>query len=141
MPYASARAGHFFRGLDDRTPRGDFPHRSLLLVGAPGDRGLPGRAGDGDRALLASRILIQFVGQIATVFYLGTRPGYRRNLPFRMILFPLPALVAMIGWLFIFQSPGWGIMAYGLISMAAGILAFLAWDRPSRAAGTLADVE
>ncbi len=141
VPYAAARAGHFFRGLDHLHPRGDFPDRSLILVGGLAIAACLAELKTVIDALLASRILIQFVGQVVTVLYLGTRPGYRRNLPFRMVLYPLPALVAMIGWLFIFQSPGWGIMAYGLISMAAGILAFLAWDRPSRAAGTLADIE
>jgi amino acid transporter len=33
IPYASARAGHFFRFFAATHPRGLFPHRSLLLVG------------------------------------------------------------------------------------------------------------
>src|SRR5262249_3703965 len=32
IPYAAARAGHFFHGLARTHPTGDFPHRSLLLV-------------------------------------------------------------------------------------------------------------
>ncbi len=41
-------------------------------------------------ALLTSRILIQFVAQIATVFYLRTRPDLLARMPFRMWFFPLP---------------------------------------------------
>src|SRR5262249_29365205 len=74
VPYASARSGHFFAGLARTHPTGDFPHRSLLLVA-----GLAVVACLADlvtviEALLTSRILIQFVGQVATVFYVRTRP-------------------------------------------------------------------
>ena len=66
IPYASARAGHFFRVFAATHPPGDFPHRSLLLIG-----GLAMLACLADletviTALLTARIPIQFVGQIAT---------------------------------------------------------------------------
>ena len=51
VPYAAARSGHFFRGLARTHPTGDFPHRSLLLIGSPGHARLPGEPGDGDRGL------------------------------------------------------------------------------------------
>ena len=31
IPYASARAGHFFKLFAATHPTGDFPHRSLIL--------------------------------------------------------------------------------------------------------------
>ena len=72
IPYASARAGISSRP----SPRSSDGRVSPPLV-AParraGDARLPGRADDRDRRLLTSRILIQFVGQIATVFYLRSR--------------------------------------------------------------------
>lgn len=46
------------------------------------------------------RILVQFVAQIAGLHVLRTtRPDV--IMPFRMWLYPLPALVALIGWLFV----------------------------------------
>ena len=54
-------------------------------------------------ALIRTRILIQFVGQIAAVHWLmmhGTRPG------FRMALYPLPTLVALAGWIYIIVTSG-----------------------------------
>ena len=32
IPYASARAGHFFKMFASTHPTGNFPHRSLLLI-------------------------------------------------------------------------------------------------------------
>ena len=46
IPYASARAGHFFKMFAATHPTGHFPHRSLLLIERPGDGGLPGGSGD-----------------------------------------------------------------------------------------------
>jgi hypothetical protein len=79
-------------------------------------------------ALLVSRIVIQFVGQIATVASLRTRPDLVARMPFRMRLFPLPALLALAGWLFIFAGSSRRVLGFGLASLALGVLAFAAWD-------------
>ncbi len=128
VPYAAASTGHFFAGLAKTHPTGDFPHRSLLLVGALSVLAclvdLPTVIG----ALIASRILIQFVGQIGTVVYLRTQPDLLARLPFRMVLYPLPALLALAGWLYVFGSLEPKVIAYGLVSLGLGIAAFLLWD-------------
>ena len=122
VPYASAKAGHFFRGLAKTHPTGDFPHRSVLLVG-----GLTMLACLADlqtviNALLTSRILIQFVAQIVTVFYIRTRPNLSAQLKFRMAIFPLPALIALVGWLFVFGTTDGRTMSFGVVSLAAWVL-------------------
>jgi amino acid transporter len=132
IPFAAAQAGHFFRGLAKTNPNGDFPARSLLLVG-----GLSAIACLADlptviAALMTSRILIQFVGQIFTVFYVRKKPDLMAKMPFRMWLYPLPALIALIGWLYIFGTSGVWIMTYGLASLGAGVLAFTVWDAEIR---------
>ena len=129
VPYAAARSGHFFRGLAATHPTGDFPHRSLLLVG-----GLAMVACLADLetvlgALMASRIPIQFVGQIVTIAYIRRVPELRAKMKFRMWCYPLPALVALAGWLCVFAASTRAIAAYGVGSMALGGLVFLVWDR------------
>ena len=54
-------------------------------------------------ALIVTRILVQFMGQIVGLILL------RRNAPdmprpYRMWLYPLPALVALLGWIFVFAT-------------------------------------
>src|SRR4051812_11742529 len=128
VPYAAARAGHFFRGLARTHPTGDFPHRSLLLISALATLACLAHLETVITALLTSRILIQFVGQIATVFYLRRSPQRLERMPFRMRLFPLPALIALAGWLYVFGTSGGRVIAYGLGSLALGMVVFAVWD-------------
>ena len=80
IPYASARAGHFFKAFATLHPTGHFPHRSLLLIGGLAAIACLAELKTVIDALVAARIPIQFVGQIATVFYLRSkwkeRPTY-----------------------------------------------------------------
>ncbi len=138
VPYAAARAGNFFAAFARTHPTGHFPDRALLLIS-----GLAMAACLADletviTALLTSRILIQFVGQIATVFYLrGTRKS--AGLGFRMPLFPVPALVALAGWLFVFSTSDTPVLIYGVASLVAGIAVFLIWDAAVECVGSLKD--
>jgi len=129
VPYASARAGHFPRFFAATHPKGDFPHRSLMLIGLLGMLACLADLGTVIAALLTSRILIQFVGQIATVLWIRRRPEVMARLRFRMPLFPIPALAALAGWLFVFGTSKWHVIGYGLGSLALGVAAFLVWDR------------
>jgi amino acid transporter len=128
VPYAAAASGHFFRGLARTHPTGDFPHRSLLLISALAALACLAHLETVIAALLTSRILIQFVGQIATVFVLHRSPGQLARMPFRMAFFPLPALIALAGWLYVFGTSEGHIIVYGLGSLLLGALVFAVWD-------------
>jgi len=128
IPYASARAGHFFKVFARTHPTGHFPHRSLLLLSGLAALACLADLGTVIAALLASRILIQFVGQIATVMYLRAK-SKRPCLTYRMPLYPLPALFALAGWLFTFSTSERLAFRYGVASLAAGVAAFFVWDR------------
>ena len=128
VPYASARAGHFFKAFAPLHPTGHFPHRSLLLLSALAMVACLADLETVIAALLTSRILIQFVGQIVTVIYLRERAP-RPAAGFRMPLYPLPALLALAGWLFVFSTSERPVLIYGVASLLAGIAAFIVWDR------------
>jgi amino acid transporter len=82
-------------------------------------------------ALITTRILIQFIGQIFAVMLLRKRaPEMPR--PFRIWLYPIPALIALIGWIFIFATTDWHIILFGLGTLALGIMAFIVWSWRSR---------
>ena len=129
IPYAAARSGHFFRALAATHPTGDFPHRSLLVLGLVSVVACLLDLQTVIEALLTTRILVQFVAQIATVFYLRTRPDLAARMPFRMPLFPVPALVALVGWSWIFVTTSRTTLLVGLGTLAAGVVAFAVWDR------------
>jgi APA family basic amino acid/polyamine antiporter len=136
IPYAAALDGTFFRFFSKTHPSKDFPHRSLLLVGI-----LSAIASLFDlvqiiTALILARILIMFVGQIIGLLLLRKRhPEAPR--PFRMWLYPLPALFAMACWLYIFlvqafEPQGWRYMLYVLAVFVSGTGLFLILARRQR---------
>jgi amino acid transporter len=124
IPYAAARDGNFFAVFAKLHPTKDFPHLSLLLVG-----GLSVVSSFFDldqviKALMTARILVQFIGQIAALAVLRRyRPEVLR--PFKMMLYPQPAIVAFLGWMYVFLGAGTRYVAYGLLTLLAGAAGFL----------------
>ena len=50
-----------------------------------------------------------------------------RPRPWRMWLYPLPCLVALVGWLFVYVSTGTFFIALGATTLAAGLVVFVVW--------------
>jgi amino acid transporter len=128
IPYGAARAGHFFEAVAHVHPRHRIPHVSLLLVG-----GLTLLWSFFDlenviKALITTRILIQFLGQIVGVLVLRrTQPDRAR--PFRIWLAPLPCGLALAGWLYVYAASGWRFAGLGVLTLAVGGAVFLLWSR------------
>jgi amino acid transporter len=128
VAYAAALDGYFFRVFGRLHPTGRFPHVSVVVFGliAIGCSVLPLLTVID--ALIATRILVQFVGQIAALVLLRRlQPDMPR--PFRMWLYPIPALVALFGWLFLFTTSGGQIILLAFGTLALGVVAFLIWAK------------
>ncbi|PYU31815.1 MAG: amino acid permease [Acidobacteria bacterium] len=124
VPYAAAVDGNFFSVFGQLHPTRRFPHVSLLALGAAGFVfSLLFRLSEVISAVLAMRILVQFVGQAIGVIVLRRRWPAER-LPFKMWLFPLPAVLAILGWMAIFLSAGRKLTLAALGVMMLGVLAF-----------------
>jgi amino acid transporter len=124
IPYAAAKDGNFFSIFGRLHPTKNFPHVSLLLIGGLAIAFSFFPLIDVINALLTTRILVQFIGQIGAVILLRRNaPELKR--PFRMWLFPLPALVALAGWLFLFSTSGVKTMLYAVGVVAVGGVCFL----------------
>lgn len=128
IPYAAARGGNFFKFFARVHPEKNFPHVSLLFIGGLAILCSLLPLMTVIDALLTTRILVQFIGQIGAVMWLRARsPGMER--PFRIWLYPLPALVALTGWVFLFATAGAKTILYALGVLALGIILFLACFR------------
>ncbi|HWG44784.1 MAG TPA: APC family permease [Gemmataceae bacterium] len=128
IPYGAARAGHFFQAVGHVHPRHRIPHVSLLLVG-----GLTLFWSFFDlqnviSALITTRILVQFIGQIVGVFLLRRRQPDRPR-PFRIWFAPLPCGLALAGWLYVFATSGSEFVGLSVLTLLAGVAAFLLWSR------------
>jgi amino acid transporter len=131
IPYAAARDGNFFKVFARLHPRKEFPHISLLFVGGLSIVCTVLPLMTVIDALLTTRILVQFIGQIGAVMTLR-RHAPQLERPFRMWFYPLPALLALAGWLFLFVTTERATLLYSLAALAAGVVVFLVWARVTR---------
>ncbi|AHG93554.1 amino acid permease-associated region (plasmid) [Gemmatirosa kalamazoonensis] len=127
IPFAAAESGYFFRAFARLHPTKDFPYVSLLVLGAISIVAGLFSLGTVIDALIVTRILVQFMGQVFGVMLLRKRaPEMPR--PYRMWLYPVPALVALVGWIFVFATTAPRVIMFGLGVLALGGLAFLVWS-------------
>lgn len=132
IAYAAAVEGDFFRVFARLHPTQRFPHISLLVIGTLSIVGAFFSLSDVISALLTSRILVQFMGQIAALHLLRKRGDVA--FPFRMRLYPIPSIIAFVGWSFVFATSGWRFVAIGVGTLVLGVVAYQARKSVSPAA-------
>lgn len=124
IPYAAAQNGDFFAVFGKVHPKYKFPHVSLLVIGGVGFVfSLLFKLGEVITTILMMRILIQFVSQaIGVIIWHYQHPGDER--PFKMPLFPLPALLSIAIWLFIFFSNEVKYQLFAVGVITSGTMAY-----------------
>jgi amino acid transporter len=131
IPYAAALDGNFFGVFSRLHKQKDFPHFSLLLIGGLSVAASFFELEQVIRALITARIVVQFIGQIfALAFLRKYHPEVHR--PFKMVLYPLPAAIAFLGWMYVFLDAGAKYIIYGLLTLILGCMAFLGMSKQSR---------
>ncbi len=152
IPYAAAVDGNYFKIFARLHPTKNFPNASLLiLAGVAFVFSLLFKLKEVIIAIIVMRILIQFVSQAvgliiyryknsefkvqSSKFKVAAHSEEAQNLklqtpnskpvfPFRMFLFPLPALVAIAIWLFVFFSSGMNYILGALGIILSGTVLF-----------------
>jgi amino acid transporter len=131
IPYAAAKDGNFFKAFGRLHPTGAFPYISLLVVGTLAIVCSFFSLGLVIDALITTRILVQFMGQIGAAALLRRhQPANARS--YRMWLYPLPSLVALAGWIFVFATSDVRVIGFGLGTLIAGIVVFMIWSQRAR---------
>src|SRR5436309_4152660 len=102
--YAAGAEGNFFKVFGRVHPTGRFPTISLLAVNA---LAIPLCWLSLERllsALMITQIVFQFIPQIFALFAIR---WYRKDMarPYRMWLYPVPAIVALVGWAYVASTP------------------------------------
>jgi amino acid transporter len=102
-PYAAAVDGNYFRAFSRLHPKHQFPTVSLLALGAVATVFCFFDLSSVIAALVAIRILLQYMlQQVGVILLRAQRPEMPR--PFRIWLYPLPPLLALVGFVFIVFS-------------------------------------
>ena len=133
IPYAAAVDGNFFKIFGKLHPKKNFPYVSILFLGGAGlVFSLLFKMKEVITAIITMRIIVQFVGQsIGVLYWHRTKPKDER--PYKMWLFPLPAVVGIIIWLFILFTSQWIYIVGAATIILAGVLIYFTVLVPQKA--------
>jgi amino acid transporter len=131
IPYAAAADGRFFRFFARLHPAGRFPSTSLLFMGALSTLACVVSLSNLISVLIVVQTMTQFAAQCVAVMVLRRR-RIAANDCFRMPLFPLPAVVALLGWIYIVVSSKPLHIAIGAAMALTGTGAYLVMARSKR---------
>jgi amino acid transporter len=127
VPYAAAVDGYFFKVFARLHRTKNFPYISLLVIGVIAIIASFFSLGMVIDALITTRILVQFVGQIFAVSLLRrNEPEMHR--PYRIWLYPIPNLLALAGWIFVFATTDWSIIVFAMGTLVLGVVCFIFWS-------------
>jgi len=133
VPYAAALDGNYFRAFARVHPIHRFPYASLLALGGVALLFCFLSLADVITALVVIRILLQFLMQAIGVIVLRIRrPDLPR--PFRMWLYPVPALAASLGFIFVLISRRDFMkeVRYAIVIVLIGLIIYLIRARRQR---------
>ena len=123
IPYAAALDGLFFPVFARVHPKHKIPHISLLTLGGLGFAfSLLFKMSEVITAIIVMRIIVQFMAQAVGVMAWHRRDKER---PWRMPLYPLPAIVSICIWLAIFFSSKLIFIKFAAAIIGVGVLLYL----------------
>jgi amino acid transporter len=130
--YAAGAEGNFFKVFGRVHPNGHFPTVSLIAISLLAvplcwlslERLLS--------ALMITQIVFQFIPQIFALFAMRR---YRKDIarPYSMWLYPLPAIVALVGWTYVASTPDQRqYVGSAAILLILGLVAYLLRAKTAR---------
>ena len=131
VPFAAAREGQFFPVFARVHPTKHFPHVALVTIGALTIPFCFFSLGQIVSWLVLVQIVTQLIWQCAAVVLLRR---YRADIPqpFVMWLYPAPAIVALVMWVYVFVSAPWSGQIFAVGFAGVGVLAYFAFARRNR---------
>lgn len=126
VPYAAALDGNYFAVFGKLHSKHRFPHVALVVLGVVAVFFCFLSLADVIAALVVIRILLQFLMQaIGVIVIRKRRPDMRR--PFKMWLYPLPALIASCGFIYIlFARPNFQKeIRYAIVLLVVGTAIYM----------------
>ncbi|PCE24131.1 amino acid permease [Paraburkholderia acidicola] len=131
VPFHAARDGVFLSAFGRLHSKHNFPHVALLVMGVITAAGSFFDLTTVINMLVAVSVLLQSVAQIAALTVLRRRqPELRR--PYRQWLYPVPSLIALVGWFYVYYATDRQSQILSTAWVIAGVIAFLIWARVTR---------
>jgi amino acid transporter len=131
VPYQAAHEKVFLSVFGKLHAKHGFPHVALLTMGVVTAIGTFFDLAEVINMLLAATILVQSLAQIAALVVLRKRqPGLKR--PYRQWLYPLPCVIALAGWVYVYVSASRLSLILSGAWILAGLVVFALWARHNR---------
>jgi amino acid transporter len=131
IPYAAAVEGHFFSIFGKLHPKGQFPYVSLVAMGVSSAFACMFTLESLITALIVTQTLLQFAAQCVAVVLLRRQKRDTTD-AYRMPFYPLPALIALAGWIYIVVTSGARYIVLAGAFLVIGISVFLLRARQKR---------
>lgn len=133
IPYAASLDGNFFKIFGRVHKRLQFPYVSLLTLGFVAALFCFLSLAEVIAALVVIRIVIQFLSQtVGLLVWRGKHPEAPR--PFKMWLYPIPAIISLAGFLFVLFSRNnfRQQIEYAAIILVVGLIAYFVRAYPKK---------
>ena len=128
VPFNAAKDKVFLPVFGGLHPQLKFPHVAMITMCVITAIGTLFDLTFVINMLVALMILVQCIAQICALTTLRSRqPNLPR--PYRMVWYPLPSIVAAIGWAFIYYNSDWITIFSSIGLLALGVIVFLIWAR------------
>jgi len=128
VPYEAARDRVFLPLFGKLHPKSHFPHVSLIILGVITAIGSLFDLTQVIAVLTAVFVLVQSVAQVVALIVLRKRqPDLKR--PYRQWLYPVPCVIALAGWIYLYISAGTEPILFSLVWLALGVGAFMIWAK------------
>jgi amino acid transporter len=128
VPFEAARDKVFLPAFGKLHPKLHLPTAGVLTMGAITMLGSLFTLTTVINAAVATLVIIQSLAQVAAIVVLRFRqPNLRR--PYRQWLFPVPTLVAFVGWVYIYFNAGWLPVGLSLGWIVIGAIAYLVYAK------------
>ena len=137
VPFNAAKDGVFLKWFGNLHPKLRFPHVSLIVMGV-----IMALASTQNLAILISTltavfVIVQSLAQIVALVTLRrTQPNLHR--PYRMWLYPVPAIIAFVLWVATYfasgsqANPQWVPIYLSIVWLVIGVVAYLIYARVER---------
>lgn len=128
VPFEAARDKVFLPVFGKLHPKLNLPTAGVLTMGAITIIGSLFTLTDVINAAVATLVIIQSLAQVAAIWTLRRRqPDLKR--PYRQWLYPVPTLLALVGWVYIYVSATWLSIGLSLGWIAVGAIAYLVYAK------------
>jgi amino acid transporter len=128
VPYEAARDKVFLPVFGELHPKLKLPTAGVLTMGVITMIGSLFTLTTIINAAVATLVIIQSLAQVAAIVVLRRRqPNLPR--PYRQWLYPVPTIIALAGWVYIYISASWLSIGLSVCWIAIGAIAFLIYAR------------